>query len=686
MFRPVAMQRLSVVVLERDEYGVLRGLGHLGAVHLVRQAAGPETAPQAPRDRTAELARCDALLARIETLRRRMSPVDSEPRPSGSGPPGTAPSRSRLGSAADLPPTRLDQADRLLKAIEERAADVLARRQATHQRWGQAVDRLEQVAAYEGLDLPMDQFGRSRTSFLHFATGSLPAENLEDLRHKVGENVVLLTLPERGGRRYLVAITSRKGQYALETALGHRGFRHDALGLGQGETVERLAGRTRAEEEQASRDLAQATHAVRTVARESAQALVDLRHVVTTERLILDAEQSFPRTEATVLITGWVQAEEVPWVRRRLNEITSGRCAVEAVDAGGVPEHEVPTLLRHPQFLRPFEMLVANYGLPAYREFVPTLFVAISYVLMFGMMFSDVGHGLVVALAGLALLLKGRAVAVRDAGQLMLCLGLSSVGFGIYDGSYFGVTEIGGHELGHDPLKGNPLQLMVVAVLFGAALMSLGLVLNIVNRLRHGDLLGALMGRFGLAGVVFYWGCLGLLVCVVAQRAGDVPGWVAALVIALPLLAVALKGPLHVVLAGRRAKAEHAGAHAEGGMGEAVIESAVEALEAILGYLANTISFVRLAAYALSHAAVLMASFAIAAEFEKALGGAGAVLGVMVIVLGNGVAILLEGVVAAVQALRLEYYEFFGKFFSGAGLAFKPFRFPAREQGLSSQG
>lgn len=659
MFKPVAMQRLSFVVLERDEYAVLRGLGHLGAVHLVRQPAGPETAPQEPPDRLAELARCDDLLGRIETLRRRL---DIEAFPPAS---------------AEVPPRRLDQVDQQLKTIEERAAAALERRQATQERWGRATELLEQGTAYEGLELPMDQFAGA--SFLHFATGSLPAENLEDLQTVVGENVVLLALPPRDGRHHVIAIASREGQYALETSLDQVGFRHDTLELGEGETVEQFAGRARGEEEQAGRELAEAGDAVRAVAEQSAPALADLQHVVTTERLILDAQQNFPRTQATVLLSGWVPTTDVPHVRRRLHEITAGRCAAEATDPDNVPEPEIPVLLRHPRLLRPFEMLVANYGLPMYREYEPTLFVAISYVVMFGMMFGDAGNGLVVALAGLGLLLKGRTALYKDVGQLMLYLGLSSVGFGIYYGSYFGVTEIPGLP-SHEPLKGNPLILMGTAVGFGVLLMSLGLVLNIVNRLRHGDILGALMDRLGLAGVAFYWGCLGLLIYGGILKAGEVPWWAVVAVMVLPLLAVAIKEPLHFVLARRHAA--HEGAPSHGSLGEAVVESAVSAFEAIIGYLANTASFVRLAAYAMSHAAILMASFAIAEQIREGVGGGLGIVGYgIVVVLGNAVAILLEGVVAAVQALRLEYYEFFGKFFSGSGQAFKPFRFPAKEQG-----
>ena len=108
------------------------------------------------------------------------------------------------------------------------------------------------------------------------------------------------------------------------------------------------------------------------------------------------------------------------------------------------------------------------------------------------------------------------------------------------------------------------------------------------------------------------------------------------------------------------------------------MESVVEAFEAALSYMANTISFVRLAAYAMSHAAVLMATFLLAAEVSKFSKGGGA-LSVLIIIAGNLVAILLEGVIAAVQALRLEYYEFFGKFFSGSGQAFTPFQLGAKK-------
>ena len=186
-------------------------------------------------------------------------------------------------------------------------------------------------------------------------------------------------------------------------------------------------------------------------------------------------------------------------------------------DPGDVPEDEIPVLLRHSWLVRPFIALVSMYGLPTYYEVEPAIFVAFSYILMFGMMFGDAGNGLVVVLAGIGLLIKGRTQALKDAGLVILMMGLSGIAFGVYYGSYFGIEEWDGKPLGHSPVGANTPTLFLAAIPVGAVLMSIGLVLQIINRLRRGDIVDALMDKFGLAGAVFYWGTLALAVYMVAM-------------------------------------------------------------------------------------------------------------------------------------------------------------------------
>lgn len=663
MFSAVAMQRLSIVVLDRDEHLVLRSLGRLGVIHLLRAKAGPETAPREPPDRSVEMAACDELLGRVETMRRRLeSDVIPEP-------------------AAEPQPVSMKEIDNALSVMESRATDLLARRQTFRKEHDQAVDVLEQITAYEGLKLPMDQFGQA--AFLHFATGSLPAEKIETLQEEVGPNVLVFPLKEHKKRRHVIAVTSRTGRFALQTALEKSDFRADTITVPPGKTAEEQAEISRRDESRIRQEREEAEGAVDAMVAEVAPILAAFRCLVQIERQVLDAEQNFPRTESTVFITGWSPKEDVPRVRRYLQEQTAGRCVVEAADPEGIPETEIPILLRHPRLLRPFQMLVGNFGLPNYRELEPTFFVAISYVIMFSMMFGDAGQGAVLALLGLGVIIKGRSEQARDAGLLVLILGLASVVSGVIYGSYFGIPHFKEYAIWHDPLEGDPMGLMYAAISLGIFVISLGLVLNIVNRFRRRDFVGGLFDKFGVIGAVFYWGVLLLLLKYTWFKESGLTGAMAIGVIAVPLAILAVKEPILYFIHKRSGHGGHPGAN----LFESIIESIIEAYDTVLVYLSNTISFVRLAAYAMSHAAILLAAFVVAEQVQNALPGvAGGAGSVVVVILGNLVAILLEGVVVGVQGLRLEYYEFFGKFFSANGHAFKPFTFQSRDQGLLPQG
>ncbi len=289
--------------------------------------------------------------------------------------------------------------------------------------------------------------------------------------------------------------------------------------------------------------------------------------------------------------------------------------------------------------------------------------MALSYLLMFGMMFGDVGHGAVLALAGWWLWRTGRRL-----GLLLVLAGIASSGFGVVYGSYFGITAMKRYALWRDPLEGDPVALMLLAIGIGVVMISLGQLLNIVNQFRHGRIFNGLLDKFGVAGVVFYWGTLALVTKYAAFQARGLVKWAIVLFVAVPVVGWLLKEPLAYLLRSRAGKPTE-----EGGLVGAIAESAVGAFEAIFLYLANTISFVRLAGFAMSHAALLLAAFLLAADLQRA-GSVGTVAGVLVIIVGNLVAIVLEGMIAAVQSLRLEYYEFFGKFYSGDGLAFRPFQ------------
>ena len=309
----------------------------------------------------------------------------------------------------------LDQAEENLRAMEERAACSSQAPSVSPAAVGRADrglrSRCRAIAGW--------RFRWVRSAGFHsciLSPGSLPAENLEKLQKEVGDNVVLLPLPKQKGRQPLIALTNRRDRLALESALQQAGFHHETLPAVEGATVDTLSEESHREQEHVAAELEQVNEEMRVLAAAAVRPLAEMEQLVNIERRLLEAEQNFPRTEAAVLLTGWIPAADAPALEQRLREITGGRCAIETTAPENLPEQQVPVLLRHPRLLRPFEMLVTGYGLPKYQELEPTLFVAISYVLMFGMMFGDAGHGAVLAIGGLIALLVGRTAKMRDVG------------------------------------------------------------------------------------------------------------------------------------------------------------------------------------------------------------------------------------------------------------------------------
>jgi V/A-type H+-transporting ATPase subunit I len=625
MFSPARMERLSVVLLGSDARAVLRGLGGLGAMELAESRPGADTAPLPPPDNSAAMARCRGLLARAAEL------------------------KSLLGPAPAAEPWRFsgfDEASAVFEKVSREAAAVKGREAARAAAAGLAALRAR-LAPYAALPLPADGEG---LAFLYFSAGSVAAAALPGLLAGLGPDMLALPLAEGCDRRSLAALCPAGSAAGLDAALKRSGFLPETRFAGGGRAFSELFRACVLQERAALVELALAVRGVKEAAKNSAAYIAGAEAAAAEELSLLEAEGRSPRTASAVFISGWAPAADAALVSEALSGASAGRCAVELAPAG----EDAPVLLRPPGMLKAFAGLVRAYGLPGYGEVDPTAFAAAVYVLLFGAMFGDVGHGTVVCLAALVLSRLPKAGS-GDAAIMMLCCGLTSMFFGLVYGSCFGLDVFRKYALWRDPLYGDPFTLVLLALGAGAAVITLGLLLNIVNRARLGDRLGAALGRFGAAGLVFYW-------CGLLMAAGKLDAGAGLPVLGLALACWVLKDPAVCLLKGGRGAA----------LGEAVAEAAVGAFEGALLYLANTISFARLAAYAMSHAALLASAFMLAEAADK-VWGEGSLPGICAIVAGNLAAILLEGVVAAVQALRLEYYEFFGKFLEGGGRPFRPF-------------
>jgi len=290
-------------------------------------------------------------------------------------------------------------------------------------------------------------------------------------------------------------------------------------------------------------------------------------------------------------------------------------------------------VLQNPWWARPFELFAGMLGTPAGDEADPSRVVAVLVPLLFGYMFGDVGQGLVLLLAGL--LLQRRWPLLR----ILVANGTSSMLFGFVFGSVFGREDVIPALWVH-PID-QPLPVLAVPLVAGVLVLLLGLVLNALESWWRGDLRRWL--QVDAAVLVMYLSLLAVLF---------LPGSLAVTGFALAwYVAGSLYGNGTRLLV--RAAA-----------------SAGSLVEQLMQLLINTISFVRVGAFALAHAGLSLA-FTIMAESTGSL-----VAGLLIMLLGNVIVILLEGLVVTIQTTRLILFEFFIRFLRSSGRTFRPLAAP----------
>lgn len=353
-------------------------------------------------------------------------------------------------------------------------------------------------------------------------------------------------------------------------------------------------------------------------------------------------------------LVGWAPENQLDGLAERLAPSGAG-----VIELTRPPWLEPPALIARMRVTRPFRPLVETYGPARYADLDPTLFAALAFVLMFGVMFGDVGHGLLLAAAALAIRFfgRGRLAAVRRVWVLPFAAGLSAAFFGLLYGEFFGPTGVV-PRLWLDPVD-DAETLLAAALAVGAVLLAQSYAFGTVNRWREEGPVAALVAPSGIAGTCIF---LGGGIAAAGWYLGSSP-------------AVALGGAIVVV--GLALLAAGFAAHAaRGGLG--AIEVLVEVVDSVVRVGASAISFTRLAAFGLMHAAIGMVVWAAA----SALWGpaVGSVLAVLVLVGGNLLAFSLELLVAGVQSLRLEYYELFSRIFAGEGHPFSPWHIPLAKE------
>ncbi len=568
----------------------------------------------------------------------------------------------------------------ILNAVE----DLRQREVAIADNLKRVSDAYTEAQAFSNLQVEYSEL--EHLSFLSLRIGKIDPAVVDELKFAVGDRAVIVPLGNDASR--ILAASSKKGRFALDSELKRFGFvgmevPKDFKGIPE-DVLESL----KTQNEEAGKAVEEIARERKNYAETHATEVIRLLRCLSIGLQIQQVRDKLESTQLVYRITGWIPAADSDAMMSELDELTEDRIAIRAYEPNEVPSvkqgHEkVPVKLTHGKVVSSFERIIFSYGAPLYGTVDPTPFVAFFFTLLFGIMFGDAGQGLVFVLVGF-LLCKHWLPPAKNwykFGPVFVSIGTASTIMGLLTGEFFGNEHILApvskfltglfvgkanafhpilHMMPSADTVGKMFMFLGFTVGVGFIINSIGLIINFINNLTLKHYGKAFFGKTGLCGALFFWYVVIMAVRIAAfGHAIAIYDWV---VIALTLLGVFAAGPLERLVDGERPIFEN-GAFA------AIIEGIVELLEVFSSYLSNSLSFLRVGAFALAHAVLGFIIFTMQALVSNWAGS------LAVYIIGNAVVVVLEGMIVAIQVMRLQYYEFFSKFFTETGKEFIPFKF-----------
>ena len=652
------MRMLTAVVLDKDREKVVKGLLEKGVMEFVHITDLPEEQAEkltshpssAPKKELGEMrGRLEAMMKEGGMHRPSLSGADID----------------------SLPEVDLDAFSRKVSELTDHVEETRDRQHEVNQR----LNFLSELSRYCS--------EKSGKDYIELRAGRISlgeAEELEERLEAIGGVFLLKEEP-------FILLTLKRDSKQVSTLLRKYGWTEDeeagkdAMGKAQEALKEKLEG--------AQAELSSLQEEAKAGIQGSKDELTAMWQAVRMEELCEHVESYFSYTSHTALFSGWVPAREADAVDQIIKEATGGSCVIEWTGDEEVPREEVPVSMSSHPFFAPFRHLVDNFGVPEYGSINPTLFVTIAYLAMFALMFADVGQGLMLFLIGLLGTnsykknpMKKDGILSRFLCKLLMYLGPASMAGGVLFGSYFGLSLfpalwfpfeaiVQGHEVTTGPVR-SIYGILAVTIYFGIIVIYTGLVLNWVNLFRKKRYFELIFDKNGLVGGVLYaigiWFAYGFVQS--GYRDFPTATWFF-IVLVICLLLILVKVPVGTLINKARGKeTEGAGKIVV----DTIMEFIVQALETFSGFLSNTLSFMRVAGLGIAHAS-LMSAFYQMAEMTPNI-----VAYVLIAIAGNALVLVLEGLSAGIQSLRLNYYEFFTRYFNGRGIAFNPVGLESRIQ------
>lgn len=626
MFTPVAMRHITLLVLTEDVPRVAHCLAESGIFHPEKTEAISEQLPESLGQEFRS--QFHSAVNRLEKI---IQQTHFTP----------------LKEISDLiQPVNLETlkfVDDELAKIWVQFSELEEQRQQTQEKLHEIQQLFEALEKFKSLDIDLNVLHSPR-HFLNLRIGSLPQHNFAQLQESLAlAGHFLQSFHQVGKTIYCVVVGLLPQQEQVEAVLKHAEFRMITIPAEFHSYPQQVHRELTAETSRLHEKIQQIQARKQELASHYHRFLLQAHQTLDQAAAFATLSEMTRKRGCLTLIEGWLPTVELPHLKQLLQQKL--QCPHAVADRSPVHAESVPSLTRHPSILSAYQTLVKNYGIPRYGEFDPTYLFTISFLLMFGMMFGDVGQGLIIAIAGW----YARNL-LKDFSIFFIAAGIVSCCFGFVYGSVFGKHLL--TPLWIEPLS-DPFLMLQVALYWGMGFILLAVIIKIINMLREGEWAAALFNNTGVAGICLYLGGFYAIQRWMLTQQFNID----------QQLSVSI--PLAVIFGYKWYENKMP-------FMERLLVSSIETFESVINYLANTLSFLRVAAFSLNHVALAIAIFTLA---DMTHGSAWWLIAIV----GNLFIIVLEGAIVTIQVLRLEYYEGFSRFFSGDGRLFRPLRLGIRQ-------
>lgn len=671
MFFPKAMTELELIVPAKDLMAVTRILSGYGVFHQTDSASYTGVATGSANTWQETASQFAGLERRLQVVLQTLSLEEGE-------------------SPSDAQRDALIEVDKLLEAVEKMEEQVKSASEQLNsekKHLEQLESVLHQLEPVKELDIDIASLRNSH--YTYSMLGLIPAANIDRLQTSLARVPnVFLTLRSDSTKPVVWLAGPQSNADVLSRAAKSAYLDPLVLPEGYEGTPAKIIESLHTSIEQSKQKIEELQNKLAQFAKEHGNELRDLLWQAHTSRVLSDAIVRYGQLKHTYVVTGWVTVDDLPELTTRLKS-ASREILIETLPTSrsGHNQH-VPVALFNNKFLKPFQMLVNMYSRPRYGELDPTLLIAFTFPILYGAMFGDLGQGVVLFVLGLLMHNRIFMKGMQSLGLLISYCGASAAVFGLMYGSFFGFEgEHFSHTFGFEfhPVWISPivdtLPVLGVAIDVGIVLLIVGYLLAMFNQFRSREWAHLVFGHTGIVGFLLYLSFLGLLGLAVAALQLPIIPRIAVAISSIPLpypvlamifgLGIMFSEVFINLMEGHRPVIE---AHGIGGFIMYLVQAFMNLFETLISQLSNTLSFVRVGAFAVAHGGVSMAIFALAGED----------LGFkfwITVVLGNIFIIGFEGLIVGIQTMRLNYYEFLGKFFTGGGMRFDPLTItPAKEE------